>query len=145
MLTIYRNTVKQAKKEHDREYMNFDLDTFHQVHEGKKTIPFGDFQLNEIPYYPDSSTISKEAERSKRIYQFNSLVNNHLMEGDTWKGNDLMNRMNFFLRRKTQKLCKGSVSHGIFGYWVDFSLKKDMSFFDMSKNTYFFIKNRPII
>ena len=126
MLTIYRNTVKQSKKEHDREYMNFDLDTFHQVHEGKKTIPFGDFQLNEIPYYPDSSTISKEAERSKRIYQFNSLNNNHLMEGDTWKGNDLMNRMNFFLRRKTQKLCKGSVSNEIFSskkyQYLEFSL-----------------------
>ena len=87
-------------------------------------------------YYPDSSTISKEAERSKRIYQFNSLVNNHLMEGDTWKGNDLMNRMNFFLRRKTQKLCKGSVSYGIFGLgW--FFIKKDVPFF-MCLKIFFF-------
>ena len=96
---IFRKTLKKAKEDHDEEFMAFDLGAFN-----RQITP----RLNEFPYKPNSRTREQENIRESRQAHMSALWDNIFVDGNSWDGNDLMARMQFFLRRKTQKLCKGT-------------------------------------
>ena len=68
----------------------------------------------EVPYFPSSLTMKKEEMRMMRTTHFVKKYENIMDDGKTWSYNDLPARFMFFLRRKTQSLCKGKVSRFFF-------------------------------
>ena len=107
MILLCRKNIKKAKEEHDIEYMGLDPILF-KFKRDEPPWP----QLNEIPYDPDSSANTEIAiqNREFRTSLFSTNYKNLLRTNGTWLENDLMPRMNFFLRRKSQNICKGNVS-----------------------------------
>ena len=104
---IYRKAIKKAKQEHDTEFKDFNLATFENKKNNSHLL-----KLNEIQYYPDANSQALEDARNEKINNFitKGLYGNLLRDKDTWSGNDLMVRMQFFYRRRIQKLCKNNVS-----------------------------------
>ena len=96
------------------------------------------YKLNEAQYYPDASSAMLENRylftssrgyhpltisineyrflfnffdrRNKWIKSFNEVQRNFLAENHHWLSSDLLPRMQFFYRRKIQKLCTNTVS-----------------------------------
>lgn len=66
-------------------------------------------KINEIPYYRNSKSHILEDQRNSRILDFNTVHANLFKDNNNWQGNDLMPRMQFFYRRRIQKLCKNKV------------------------------------
>ena len=104
---ICRKAIKKAKHEHDTEFKDFNLATFENKKNDSHIL-----KLNEIQYYPDANSQALEDTRNKKINNFitKGLHGNLLRDKDTWTGNDLMVRMQFFYRRRIQKLCRNNVS-----------------------------------
>ena len=86
--------------DHDKAFMDTNLRIF-------ETLPS---LTREVPYFPSSLTLEKEEMRMMRTTHFVKKHENIMDDGKTWSYNDLPARFMFFLRRKTQSLCKGKVS-----------------------------------
>ena len=99
---MFRKALKLGKEEHDKEYMNIDLEVFEEI------PPI----TNEIPYFPDALTEKQQQIRAFKTRHYNTLHQNLLEDGMGWMGIDLPNRFLIYWRRRTQSLCKGTVSRG---------------------------------
>ena len=66
---------------------------------------------SEIPYFSTESTSKNEKIRMAQFNAFDTIrfYENLLPKGACWLDNDIAVRMNLFLRRRMQKLCKGTV------------------------------------
>ena len=65
---------------------------------------------NEVPYYPDILT---EKQQEMKLANIKRHLRNHenlVPYMKDWQDSDLQVRMNYFLRRQTQDLCRGKVS-----------------------------------
>ena len=97
----FRKALKKAKQEHDMEYVNIDMEM-----EFMKRFP----RTNDIPFFPDENTIEIEKIRSLELKRLSSHITNFMPQGMVWHGHDLMFRLDGLLRRRIQKLCRGTVS-----------------------------------
>ena len=98
---FFRRAIKKGKEDHDYMYMKVD---FSKLFIGK--IP----TTNEVPYYPDILT---EKQQEMKLANIKRHLRNHenlVPYMKDWKDSDLQVRMNYFLRRQTQDLCRGEVS-----------------------------------
>lgn len=95
-----RKLIRQAKAEHDDHFYGVDFNAF--MDQLKR--------INDAPYYSSSGAGAKSVAFKERSVHINSIFDNILQPGSLWDGNDLTNRMTFFLRKRVQKLCTGTVS-----------------------------------
>ena len=100
-MSFCRKALKKAKQEHDMEYINVDMEF-----EFRKRFP----RTNDIPFFPDENTIEIEKIRSLELKRLSSHITNFMPQGMVWHGHDLMFRLDGLLRRRIQKLCRGTVS-----------------------------------
>ena len=100
--------------DHDKAFMDTNLKIF-------ETLPS---LTREVPYFPSSLTMKKEEMRMMRTTHFVKKYENIMDDGKTWSYNDLPARFMFFLRRKTQSLCKGKVSRFFFPILFFFNFSK---------------------
>ena len=101
---LHRKAIKQGKEEHDRAYMK-DL-IWHEIWPNTRPM------TNEKPYYPNVITQPQEDDLKIKTKVFeDSSGHNLLKENTDWAGLDLQIRMTYFLRRKKQKLCAGTVRY----------------------------------
>ena len=105
---IFRKKRKIAKQDHDWHFRNFNLATF--AYPNPNVTNDHMIKINEIPYYRNSKSHILEDQRNSRILDFNTVHANLFKDNNNWQGNDLMPRMQFFYRRRIQKLCKNKVS-----------------------------------
>ena len=100
--------MKSGKKFHDHEYKNF-FDAFDE-----KSKVYGKIvKISERPYIKNEDTMEIERNLQDIIIAFEERHHNVFAQFDhnvTWNNNDYYMRADFFYRRKTKKLCQGSVS-----------------------------------
>ena len=104
----YRHYLKTGKDIHDHEYKNF-FDAFDSESEVYGKI----VKISERPYIKDEDTMEIERNLRDVIIAFEERHHNVFGQFDhnvTWKNNDYQMKADFFYRRKTQKLCQGTVS-----------------------------------
>ena len=104
MYFFFRLDIQKAKKYHDELFSKIDFETI--IHPD-----FVKEKTNEIPYFSSESTSKNEKIRMAQLNAFDTIrfYENLLPKGATWLDNDINVRMNLFLRRRMQKLCKGTV------------------------------------
>ena len=97
--------VKKGKEEHDTEYSKIEWDI--NLEEG---IP----KTREVPYKASDDTKEIQKLRDIETKKYNKVHSNTLI-GKTWQEmasqNDIPHRIDHLLRRRIQKLCKGTVNH----------------------------------
>ena len=114
--------MKSGKEFHDHEFKNF----FYEAKVYGKTV-----KIRERPYMKDEDTMEIERNLQDIIIKFEERHHNAFGQFDhnvTWNNNDYYMKADFFYRRKTQKLCQGSVSSislmvGSITIWSSFSMK----------------------
>ena len=91
--------IQKAKASHDEEYMNFDFDGLMD-----KFV-----RLREKPYLSSVASQEKEREFEVRFKDINSRFYNLVYANTPYlpAQNDLGLRMDYYLRRRTQNLCRG--------------------------------------
>ena len=96
--------VKKGKEEHDTEYSKIEWDI--NLEEG---IP----KTREVPYKASDITVDIQKLRAIETEKYNEIHSNTLI-GKTWQEmasqNDIPHRIDHLLRRRIQKLCRGTVS-----------------------------------
>ena len=70
-------------------------------------------KIKEVPYKQTSKTSHYEHIRNVKQKQMENNFGNILRTENTlfFEGTDITTRMGFYLRRKTQKLCRGTVKN----------------------------------
>lgn len=98
-LLYFRKVIQKAKAAHDDEYMNFDFDGLMD-----KFV-----RLRETPYLSSVASQEKEREFQLRFKDINSRFYNLIYANTPYlpAQNDLGLRMDYYLRRRTQSLCRG--------------------------------------
>ena len=96
---LLRKLIRQGKEDHDKAYFGIDFSAF--MAEIKRT--------REVAYFTRSSSPQRESELNERSMTMN-VFDNLIRPGGHWQNNDLPVRLEFFLRKRVQKLCKGTVS-----------------------------------
>ena len=76
----------------------------------ERILPGNIISVNDVPYHPNVATEPQEKIRASKVHQMSTAHYNILNSTKDWNDNDLMGRMNIFLRRKKQKICRGTVS-----------------------------------
>ena len=94
-----KKLIQKGKIDHDDTYMKINL-----------ALPlFNIPKLKEKPFSPNLLTKEQEQKFSKFSKNMNGGYENMLTIDDTnFQRNDLPNRFELFLRRRTQELCRGS-------------------------------------
>ena len=75
----------------------------------ERILPGNIISVNDVPYHPNVATEPQEKIRASKVHQM-STAHYNILNSKDWQNNDLMGRMNIFLRRKKQKICRGTVS-----------------------------------
>ena len=81
-----------------------------EVNWDERILPGNIISVNDVPYHPNVATEPQEKIRASKVHQMSTAHYNILNSTKDWNDNDLMGRMNIFLRRKKQKICRGTVS-----------------------------------
>ena len=99
-VSAIKKLLKQAKELHDNIYMTLNFTGL---------APLGEVQnIRGTPYLSTSLTKRREYEFAQKKEIFESRFDNLLTIDPTqFVSNDLCNRIGFFLRRRTQNLCRG--------------------------------------
>ena len=90
------------KEEHDEIYWSMNFDKIRQS-----------FKINKVPFYGNSKNSNQQQTIAKHYAHYNSRYDN-LAENFTHSaplGNHKINKAYFFLHKRTQKLCQGTVSN----------------------------------
>ena len=100
--------MKTGKDIHDHRYKNF-----YDVFDEKSDVYGKKIKISERPYIKDEDTMETERNLQDVIIAFEERDHNVFSQFDhdvTWNNNDYHMKADFFYRRKTQKLCQGTVS-----------------------------------
>ena len=98
--------MKNGKEVHDAAFLSINF-------RKRMTGDIAKIVTKEKPYYPNVMTQEQENNRAFLTEQVNSATGNLLRNPD-WHSGDLESRMQYFLRRKKQKLCSGNVRNLFF-------------------------------
>ena len=105
MISSCRRYLKSGKDFHDIRFKNF-YDVF-----DKESDFYGKMaKISEKPYIRNNDTRKTEKLLQHDISGFEEMYHNVFGDGATWHNNDYHIKADFFFRRKTQKLCQGTVS-----------------------------------
>ncbi len=91
--------MKQGKAFHDEVFEEINYKTTFETA----------VRTNETPFKITEKASRIMADRHERTMKANMNYGN-LMKGHVWSNNDLAIRMEHFLRRRSQQLCRGTVS-----------------------------------
>ena len=105
MVSSCRRYLKSGKEFHDNKYKNF-YDAFDEESDSYGKMA----KISEKPYIKNEDTRKTEKLLQHDISGFEEMYHNVFGNGATWNNNDYHIKADFFFRRKTQKLCQGTVS-----------------------------------
>ena len=116
----FRKAVKNGKEVHDAAYLSIN-------YRERMTGDIGKIITKEKPYYQSVMTQKQETHRAFLTEQLNSATGNLLRTPD-WHSGDLESRLQYFLRRKKQKLCSGNVRKNT-NFFHKYKIKHSYTFF----------------
>ena len=116
----FRKAVKNGKEVHDAAYLSMN-------YRERMTGDIGKIITKEKPYYQSVMTQKQETHRAFLTEQLNSATGNLLRTPD-WHSGDLESRLQYFLRRKKQKLCSGNVRKNT-NFFHKYKIKHSYTFF----------------
>ena len=99
----FRRNIQTAKDIHDDIYMKI-------VDKEYSGYIFRNWpSLRELPFTDNLKDVGRVLDRLMMTRYFNDTYTNLLPEGKVWDQTNLMGRMKFYYRRKTQSACQNKV------------------------------------
>ena len=98
--------IEDGKEDHDERFMSIELNSAYMSEET--------FRINQVPYVSNQETRKQEDDfRLRKNVISNSFQNFLVKKSKLFPLSDYPNRAHFFLRERTQELCRGEfVRHG---------------------------------